>query len=563
MDSNSSPNTKSHDAGAPPVSNWWTALYPEFRIYALLALGYLALAALFTQPLIFHAGDQTAVADLSSDQYQTIWSFWWLKKALFELGQNPYWTNVIYHPHGTGLGYHLSPFTGLCAIAVATVTGIAINTPLTFNILLFGSFVVTGLATFALARQVTGSVPAAIAASIIVVVSPYRLWHLNHLNLLSIGWGIAAIHFALRYLRHAHWRTMVAALFFWGAAFYSSLTVASFVMLFVCVYALMQSREIWRHPHRVRLIRGLAIGIILAGVVSAWGLWELRQTGSTWNIGWPDTVERSANLQSLIMPTHARSLAAQMLGNAGSFAPWLGSSAFLGWLLPIGVLLTAWFGRRRVSPLWLILAGIFLLLACGPTLKVGDSRFLEGLLPYRWLFEFVPYLNLSRAPIRLATVAHLCLAIYAAQGLALAWPLLRGKLQNAKSAVTVASLGVSLLVGILFVENTQGVTAITPLPTPSVYRDVKHRTAIEAIVEGPIMRASQICNLYMYFQTIHEKNVANGYLTHPSPSSRQLLDQLTDGRELSPRDRALLARAGIDVAVFHDANGDGTLIPLR
>ncbi|HUU44448.1 MAG TPA: hypothetical protein VM118_01840 [Acidobacteriota bacterium] len=555
--------TEPQPTGSPGDTHRSRRLLAELRTYAVLAAAHLGLAALFTQPLIFRATTHTALADLSSDQFQTIWSFWWLKRALFELGQNPYWTDAIYYPHGTGLGYHLSPFTGLCAIFVSAVNGASINAPIVYNILLFASFVVTGLGAFALTRHLTGNVFAAFVASIVVTVSPFRLWHLNHLNLLSLGWGLWAIHFAIRWLSRPRFRTMFAAVCFLGITFYSSMTMAAYVVLFLLAYALLTSRIILRSAERGRLWRGALAGIALTAIVCSLGLWELHQTDSDWNVTWQDTVEYSADVQRFVTPAHAKSLVARWLGSTESFGTFLGGEVFLGWLLPAAALIVVVLGRRRVPALWLILAGIFLVLSLGPTLKIGDRRLLDGWLPFRWLFEYVPFLNLSRVPMRFATVAHLCLAVYCAQGLAVWIDHLRRTTRHRRLLTPALSAGALILVAILFVENTRGETSVMHLPTAAVYERVKRDRSITAVYEGPIVRASQICNLYMYFQTIHEKNVANGYLTHPSRNARDLLDQITTGDSLSVGDRRRLADAGIDVMVYHDRTGVGTIIPLR
>ncbi len=552
--------TASHDTSGD--ARWWRGIGGDLRLYALLAVAHFALAALFTQPLIFHAGDYTAAADSSCDQYQTIWFFWWMKRALFELVQNPYWTDAIYYPHGTGLGYHLSPLTNLSAIFVSGTTGVPINSPLIYNILLFASFVVTGLGMFALTRQVTGSTFAALVASIVVAVSPFRIWNLNHLNLLSMGWGIWAIHFALRYLSRPRWRTLLAAVVFFAFIFYSSMTIAAFVILFLLAYVLLKLPTLWRHPQRRRLLRGVLLGLLLTAAVSSLGLWGMHATDSEWNLRWQDAEFYSANVQSFVMPTYAQSVVAQWLGDDPTFGPNVGAQVFLGWILLAAVLVVFVLGRRRIPRLWLILAGIFLVISLGPSLRVGYHRFFEGLLPFRWLSDYVPYLNLSRTPMRFVVLAHLCLTVYAAHGLAVWISHLRSTTRHRYRLASVLSLSTLLLVAILFVENTGGTTELKIIPVPGLYGEVKYNPSIEAIYEGPITKASCLCNLYMYCQTFHEKKVANGYLTHPSSTARTLLDQITSADSLSTADRRRLAEAGIDAMVYH-RGVEGEVVWLR
>jgi hypothetical protein len=535
----------------------------KLRDYLLVAIAHLGLASLFTHPLLWQARDHTAVADMSSDQFQTIWSFWWMKRALFELGQNPYWTDAIYYPHGTGLGYHLSAFTSLSAVVVSAITSVPINSPFIYNILLFASFIVTGLGVYALTRFVTCSRYAALIASVFVAVSPFRLWHLNHLNLLSLGWGVWTIYFAVRFLACPKLRTMLAAVLFFAITFYSSMTMAAFVALLLVAYAILRLPKLSKYEDKARLLRGVVLGVILTAAVLSLGLLELDRTDSEWNLHWQDTVGFSADPQGWVVPSANGSLLSQWIGTAGTSRSYRGGQEFLGWLLPLGALLTLIFGWRAVPRLWLILGGIFLVTSLGPSLKVSGNVFFDGWLPFRWLFEYIPYLGFSRIPMRFATLAHLCLAIYTAQGLARWIKHLRHdeRLQNLVPAVM--SVGAALIIGVLFVESTAGSTTIVQLPIPSVYYETRRDPSINAIYEGPITGASQICNLYMYCQTIHEKKVANGYLTHPSRGARTLLDQITSTDSLSVIDRFRLRSAGVDAMIYHDPSGEGTLIPLR
>ena len=133
----------------------------------LLLIGVFAiLTALFTYPLFLNAANYTPVGGFSGDQCKTIWFFWWTETALFEQGQNPFWTDAIYYPHGTGVAYHICLFTCLTAIGIAKLLGVAAGTPLVYNLSVFLSFVLTGLGSFWLIRYLTGNAVAAFALAL-------------------------------------------------------------------------------------------------------------------------------------------------------------------------------------------------------------------------------------------------------------------------------------------------------------------------------------------------------------------------------------------------------------
>jgi len=533
------------------------------RHYALLALGYAVLGVLFTWPLILHFTTHTPAADESGDQFQTIWFFWWMKKALFTLHQSPFWTNDIYYPYGTGLGYHLSPFSNLLAIAVSLLTGAAINSATVFNALLLLSFVITGLASFLLIRQVTESPPVAFWGSIFVTVSPYRLWHLNHLNLLSFGWGLLAIHFTLRMLQEPRRRFAFAAVASFGAMFYACLTGTSFVVFFLAAYVAVNARSLWRHPQRPRVLRLGLFAVAGAVLIALPGLVALHQTDSVWDTRWKGLVLFSASLFDYLVPSAEASLVARWFGLGSGFAPGLSGEIFLGWLLLAAASVIIIAARHRVSPRWLILSLVFLVLSLGPTVKIGGHRYLQGLLPYRWLFEAIPYLSLGRTPGRLAVLTQFCLVVFTAQGLTL-WLGPFGRIvTTAIRRAALYGLGIVATVIVLFAEYTPGSIALWEMTVPGLYYELAADSSIHAVYDGPIAASSQICNRYMYWQTIHGKKEANGYLTHASRDSWKLLDRMSQWRKFGQVERAELVAAQIDAIVYHELSGEVRLMRLR
>src|SRR4029079_7097810 len=77
-----------------------------------VAISALALAALFARVPLSHLNEGAVGGD--TDGYNNIWNYYWLKTALVDLHQNPYYTDYIYYPTGTSLRYHtLNPLNGL------------------------------------------------------------------------------------------------------------------------------------------------------------------------------------------------------------------------------------------------------------------------------------------------------------------------------------------------------------------------------------------------------------------------------------------------------------------
>ena len=523
----------------------WTAVLSVLA----LALVYVILAGVFTHPLFLNAGESTPSGSFSGDQCQTIWFFWWMKTALFELHTSPFWTDAIYYPYGTGLGHHLCPFTNLIAIAAAGILGEPISSPLVYNSLLVLSFALTGLGAFFLIRHFVHDRGAAFVASLFVVFSPARLWHLDHLNLLSIGWGLWAVYFAVRYLKKPRLVSLMIAVVFTVIAFYSDLTCAMLAMLFLVAYVLLSAKAIWNDRDRSRLIGGAVAGMVVAALCILPGLLSLQSDDVEWHVNWQDTEAYSADVLDLVVPW----------SQAAATGP---GEAYAGLLLLIIACGTSVFCRDSVRRPWAIMAAIFLFISLGPTLQIGGHKFLRGLMPERWLFEIVPYLNMSRSPVRFMILAQLCLAVMAAQGVS-AW------LQSAREwsgriwsrAIPVITvLAVTLL---LVWEYNAGGIGLTSMTVPDVYGEIAADPSIKVICDLPVSDKLQIGNWYMYWQTIHGRKAVNGYLTRPSKSAHTLTDRIKEWRDYGPERMQELRDAGIDAVVYHDPKQESRLIRLN
>lgn len=514
-----------------------------------LALAYLILAVIFTRPLAFHAVDFTARGSGSGDQCQFIWSFWWTKTALFNLHQSPFWTDVIYYPHGTGLGYHNCLFTNLLAILVSAVSGTPINAPLLYNMLVLISFVVIGLGSFALIRHVVRDTLAAFIGSLIVTFSPYFFFHLDHLNLLMIGWGIFSIYFTIRYLETLRVTDLAWAVIFFTAQLYASLTNAMLVSSFLFFYLLFSSKELLSRAGRGRLVLGGISGGFLATILAMPLLLSLRSCGSDWPLTWHDSVRFSADLLDFVIPEN------------GSGLPGPGE-VYVGWLIIFLAVAVLLYTHRKSRLKWAALAATFLALSLGPTLLIAGRQTLDGWLPYRWLYSLVPYFSLNRTPARFIVLAEFCLAVLAAFGLKAVFDRLRRSKNPLVSRWLPATVSAVLMLAI-FADYHDGAIVLEPMYVPPVYEQVAADTTIHVICDLPIKEKLQICNWYMYWQTIHGRKAANGYLAHHSKTATVLLDQIKSWDELGPPQKAELAAAGIDAVVLHHPDRESELIRLK
>lgn len=104
---------------------------------------------------------------------------------------------------------------------------------LAYNVVLFLSFPLSGVAMFALVRRLTGSVPAAVVAGAAFAFSPYRAVHLSHLQMLmTFGMPLALLGLHA-YVVEGRRAGLVAVVAGWLAASLSN----GYFLVFFAVYA--------------------------------------------------------------------------------------------------------------------------------------------------------------------------------------------------------------------------------------------------------------------------------------------------------------------------------------
>jgi hypothetical protein len=151
------------------------------RYRALTAL-FTAQAVIMTRPL----GDVAAgYVPATDDAYFSIWRLAWVAHQIVVDPQHLFDAN-IFHPATNTLAY--SDAMLLVGALGAPLFHAGVDPGLVHNILLLTAIVSSMLCTFALARRLTGSDPAALIAAMIFGFAPYRMAHLGHLELQWTMW---------------------------------------------------------------------------------------------------------------------------------------------------------------------------------------------------------------------------------------------------------------------------------------------------------------------------------------------------------------------------------------
>ncbi|MCS6802665.1 MAG: hypothetical protein RMM58_00970 [Chloroflexota bacterium] len=530
---------------------------------AAAAAGYLALALVATWPLATRLA--THVPGSNVDEGAFLWNLWWVRFALLDLRQSPFWTDYIFYPVGVNLAtYTLTFLNGLLAIPLERAAGPIVAG----NVLFLLSLTLSGLGAYLLVREVlteggrssAATEGASIAAGIVFAFPASRFVYaaLGQMNFASTAPLPFFLLFFLRLLRGARQGrlplgTAVLAGLSFAAAALTELTYAVFLALFVLPFLVGEARWWW-----AKRALPLALGSGLAFCAAAAALPLLivvpRYLADS-AVAPPSLSEAqrfSADLLSFVVPTRLH--------------PWLGRLArewsedfrdipiaFLGWTtLLLGIIGAA--ARWRQARVWAAAAALFALLALGPLLTInGQTRFdLDGLivsvpLPFLAL-HYVPLVGANRVPNRFSVVLMLALAVLV--GFALHW-LARRLPPAAFAALALAAAA------LIFLEHLSAPLPLRAATPPAGYERIRDEPGDFAILQLPLGWRNSYGTqglertIVQSYQWAHQKRLFGGN-TSRTPESTfayfrrvplfESIIRLEEGKPLAPeaasRDRA-------------------------
>lgn len=509
----------------------------------VLAL-YLALALVMTWPLASQLS--RAIPGDSFDGWQNYWNLWWMRQAWLVNHQSPYVTSILHFPTGADLRFQtMAPFNGLAFLNVQLATNVFVA----YNLAVLFSFVAGGYGGYLLALYAlrTARGPrqqpslarhgAAFVAGVVFAFSPYHFAHLlGHLQLIALQW---LPFFALYLLRgldrslagqpphRSDWLADAgkAALFLalvglcdWYYVMYCLLLTAV-----VLVVRLLQRQLTWRS---VRLAAGafglaaLMLAPLLLPLVQGARAW----TGTSLLRDYSETVTLSADLLAFVTPQAfhplwgdwAAARSAVFTASRSEYSVFAGYTVLI--LAGVAILAMRTSDRRGVT-LWAASALTFFVLALGPVLHVaGQTAVLPGggavPLPYRWLYDLLPFMKLTRSVSRLDVMVMLSLGVLAAFGLMAlsSWLDQRWARARWRPAVLAPAVATALIV----FEFLPAPYPMSPPDTPAWYETLAQDPSDAAVLNLP---ANWPRPGYLLYQTVHGKPLTTGYLTRDDPNT--------------------------------------------
>jgi hypothetical protein len=171
---------------------------------------YAVAACALTWPLIAVVHREIA-ADMG-DPVFVCWVLLWTSGQVFAFlsgdfgALSRFWHGNIFHPEPLTLAYseHLTAQL-IQALPLLAVTD---NIILVYNLLFLSTFVLAGLGTFLLVRDLTGNALAALVAGLAFAFAPYRIDQFSHLQVLSAHWMPFVLYGFRRYLETGRRRAL-------------------------------------------------------------------------------------------------------------------------------------------------------------------------------------------------------------------------------------------------------------------------------------------------------------------------------------------------------------------
>jgi len=505
-------------------------------INALILLAYLGLALGMTWPLlvgpnpdVLFSRQETASAGsgpvsgflgaqihthLPGDSADTLvhyWNGWWVKQAL-TAGQSPFHTPYLRHPTGLSLVYHnfawgsiihwlmLEPLVGAFAA---------------YNLSILANLALCGFTAFLLAYELTGDRRAAFLAGLIYQCWPFRLYQLDHPNLISTQWMPLFLLFLNRTIHQGKRREAVITGLFLALTGYTRwqmLLPAALLGGVLLLCTLPARRASWRRWAPALLLAGLAA--LLALTPPALMLLNQQRSAPADLLREGEEEQMQTDLLAYLTPSRSHSVLGPLTEPAyARYYPNRSEprrfAAYIGLSVLITVVLGAWSARRSALP-WAAMALLLVLLALGSTLRVNGQLYPKAPMPYR-LAARLYVVRLLRFPDRFNMFLALPISILSAYGLAHALALVRRRGQWLAWVV-------SGLLGLVILFEYAAVPV--PLMYPQI-SDFYHQLAQEpgdfAVLN--LKLDAKVSKHYMFAQTVHQRPIVQGKTARFPPGS--------------------------------------------
>jgi len=416
--------------------------------------------------------------------------------------KSPWFTTYLHFPQGTSLLAHtLNPFNGFMCIGLLPF----LTLTQAFNFMILFSFIVGGWTAFLLAFHLSRSYLGSLVAGFIFTFSSYHFAHAEgHMQLVSLEWIPLFFLCWLLFLESPSVLKGLAASTVLAAVLFCDYYYFFFCVLaggLIFIWFVFQKKDVFFLFSRTTV---LPLSAFLGGclltcgpLVGALMIFNSRHT----LLGVHDADIYSMDLLAPIIPgghwrfeSLTRFYWTRITGNFHE------SSVHLG-LSVIFVLILTWAMRKKIGKkglgLWYFIGLFFLIMSLGPVLQVWGTKISWIKLPYNGLEWIFPPLRLGGVPVRMMVMVTLCAGVLFAMGFRKIFA------ENLRKRWYVV-----LILVLLVVEYLPRPMPLTRVDPPDYVETLKNLPGNKGVID----LAAEQPPFALYYQTIHGKPIAEGYI---------------------------------------------------
>jgi hypothetical protein len=488
---------------------------PPWREVLVATLGLIAAIAIVLRTQL---ADWYGVPDLG-DPLFSMWRMGWVAHQILADPRHLFDANT-FHPERGTLTYSDSML--LPALMAAPLIWMGVPIAVAYTILLLSGFVLSGVATYLLARALTLSPVASWLSALIFALCQYRFEHYSHLELQMTQWMPLALLAAVRLLVTGSRRYFVYLALAAAAQWYSSMYYGFFLSVYAGVFILVLA-AIWR---------------------PGWGRFAAATTALICGLVLALPLARAYYSTEGVRGIRGDTAVAYYSARRGHYLQPNSRSVYRDWQPMRHV------GERQLfphfTPLVLAVAGAWPPLTAARLALIGAGWVaFDGSLGfnghwYRSAYEHLDPLKSMRVPARFAILVNLTLAMLAGAG---------AQRMARRAASLRMQRAVVILLGTVFLLESVPALPLTSVwrRPPSLYSTLGPESGA-VLFEFPIPQESGVNIAYMYFSTWHWTRTVNGYSGY-IPASYVELDSRIDGFPLGGSVAYLQSRGVTNVAL--------------
>jgi hypothetical protein len=493
------------------------SIYQKRRAILVL-LAYILLTVVMTWPVAARLG--THLAGGRDDLRHHQWNFWWVKKSVIE-GHNPFYTHLLYHPHGVSLVYNSMAWLSIAAwLPLQAIVG----NNAAYNLIFITVFALNGFTMYLLVRELTGALPAAFIGGLVYGFWPYTMSHYDHPSMMTVFWVPLALLYLRRTLERRQKRdALLAALFL---ALTGLTRWHLLVMGGVAIGLYLLCSWLGERAYRTRRTLGPLVlaGLVAGALMAPMAIVQLAQTPPK-DIFVDEQTLGQTDLLAYILPSRYHPL----WGDAVSplyknlivnriYVPFLGYAT-------ITLALYGAVKNWRQSRPWVLAVAAYIALALGPQLRVNGQLYPQVPMPYRLVGNLF-FIRMLRRPDRFNVFLGLPMGMLVSLGIE---ALLRQRPLDRKSALLVGVIG-----GLILGEYCP-VPFSTWLPTaPTWYSRLAQEPGHFAVLDLP-MHPRVFDKWYLFYQITHGKPLVEGHVSRPPREASTFIDGIPFFGELRQR----------------------------